>query len=195
MTFSLSKDSQFVLWQPLPDRRRCSIHPLNGSVKIAVSCSHSRNCARLTSPLIGTCLNIGTWLPHVFLSVWKSNEKRWFELNITWTLLLQPNKEVSVEKSFRLSEEDSAKPKLSETRKVNYQCHDRYTCWTTHTAHCLSIAGSTRYLALSFDFLRCVNIHFTSISDTICSWAHYDKHPTWRVWGVVEILFRLMFSR
>lgn len=34
------------------------------------------------------------------------------------TLPLQPNKEVSVEKSFKIDEEDAAKPKLTETRKV-----------------------------------------------------------------------------
>lgn len=33
-------------------------------------------------------------------------------------LPLQPNKEVSVEKSIKTDEEDGAKPKLSETRKV-----------------------------------------------------------------------------
>ena len=33
---------------------------------------------------------------------------------------MQPNKEVSVEKSFKVDEEDSAKPKLTEPRKVTY---------------------------------------------------------------------------
>lgn len=32
---------------------------------------------------------------------------------------VQPNKEVSVEKSFKIDEEDGAKPKLTETKKVN----------------------------------------------------------------------------
>lgn len=31
----------------------------------------------------------------------------------------QPNKDVSVEKSLKADEEDGAKPKLSDTRKVN----------------------------------------------------------------------------
>lgn len=33
---------------------------------------------------------------------------------------VQPNKEVSVEKSFKIDEEDGAKPKLTETKKVNH---------------------------------------------------------------------------
>lgn len=45
------------------------------------------------------------------------------------TLPLQPNKEVCVEKSFKSDEEDRAKPKLTETRKVTWstiihQFHD-----------------------------------------------------------------------
>lgn len=34
------------------------------------------------------------------------------------TLSSQPSKEVSVEKSFKVEEEEAAKPKLTETRKV-----------------------------------------------------------------------------
>lgn len=37
---------------------------------------------------------------------------------VNHTLPLQPNKEVIVEKSFTIDEEDAAKPKLTETRKV-----------------------------------------------------------------------------
>lgn len=41
---------------------------------------------------------------------------------------LQPNKEVNVEKSFRMDEEDAAKPKLTETRKVSLIVTDRKHC-------------------------------------------------------------------
>lgn len=121
-TFSRSIDSQFVLWQHFL-ARRCSERPLNSSVKPAVGCSHPRNCARLMSLLIGAPANVDTWLPRLFIYfvvVWKSNARSRELKGGRTLLLLQPNKEVSVEKSFRLSEEDSAKPKPTETRKVNY---------------------------------------------------------------------------
>lgn len=48
----------------------------------------------------------------------KSNKNMNVNQPVNNTLPLQPNKEVSVEKSFKIDEEDSAKPKLTETRKV-----------------------------------------------------------------------------
>lgn len=45
-------------------------------------------------------------------------EKQVVNQPVNNTLSSQPSKDVSVEKSFKIEEEEAAKPKLTETRKV-----------------------------------------------------------------------------